>query len=72
MRSLPSGCTKVPWGFLEDSHGLVANTTVADRNARYELGEFAISLLGKLGVSEERLVALISEPDPIEALKRTQ
>jgi hypothetical protein len=64
---LPAGCTKIPWGFIE-KNGLVANSTVAQRNARYELGEFAIGLLGKLGVSEEMLDRLSKEADPLAAL----
>jgi hypothetical protein len=67
---LPPGCSKIPWGFIEAKGVLVANSTFADRNRRAELGEFAISLLGRLGVSEEKLKTLISEADPIEALKR--
>jgi len=72
MRKLPAGCTKTPWGFLSTEHGLVADSTVAERNARAELGEFAIGLLTKLGVSEECLKSLLTEPDPVEALRRSQ
>ena len=68
---LPAGCTKIPWGFIE-KNGLVANSTVAQRNSRYELGEFAIELLGKLGVSEEMLDRLSKEADPLVALQKIQ
>lgn len=67
---LPPGCTKIPWGFVETKGALVATSSVKERNERAELGEFAIALLGKLGVSEERLKGLVPEADPIEALKR--
>lgn len=67
---LPPGCTKIPWGFIETKGALVATSSVKERNERAELGEFAISLLGRLGVSEKKLKTLISEADPIEALKR--
>jgi hypothetical protein len=69
--ALPAGCTKVPWGFIE-KNGLVANTSVAERNARAELGEFAIGLLGKLGLSEETVAALAKEEDPLAALQKIQ
>jgi hypothetical protein len=68
---LPPGCTKVPWGFIE-KNGLVANSTVAQRNSRAELGEFAIELLGKLGVTEEMLDRLSKEAEPLAALQRIQ
>ena len=68
---LPAGCTKVPWGFIE-KNGLVANSTVAQRNARYELGEFAIGLLGKLGLSEVVIETLSKEEDPLAALQKIQ
>jgi hypothetical protein len=61
-----------PWGFIATSHGFTATTTVAQRRARAALGEFAISFLGRLGVSEEVLEKLAIEPDPVEALKKIQ
>ena len=70
-KHLPGGCTKIPWGFIE-KNGLVANTTFAQRNARAELGEFAIGLLWRLGVSEDILTKLAGEEDPLAALQRIQ
>lgn len=68
---LPAGCTKIPWGFIE-KNGLVANTTVAQRNARAELGEFAIKLLGKLGLNESTVKALSLAEDPLLLLQKIQ
>jgi hypothetical protein len=70
MKKLPVGYTRVPWGFLETANGLVANSTVRERNQRTELGEFAILLLGKLGISEEVLGMLVNEAEPLAALKK--
>lgn len=70
MSALPNGMTKVPWGFVDTPHGLVATSTSKDRFARAELGEFAISLLGHLGVSEDNVQALSRLPDPMEGLRR--
>lgn len=72
MKHLPPGCTKIPWGFVETKGALVATTSVKERNERAELGEFAIRLLGLLGVGEEKLKGLVGEADPIEALKKPQ
>jgi hypothetical protein len=72
MRKLPGGCTRVPWGFRETTNGLVAETTVQERNSRAELGEFAIALLGKLGVSEAFLRELTKEEDPVAVIGRRQ
>lgn len=69
---LPNGCTKIPWGFSRVGKVLVATSSSAERNVRYELGEFAISLLGKLGISEETLASLAKEAEPLEALKKLQ
>jgi len=69
---LPGGCTKIPWGFVGHGKSLVATTSAAERNARAELGEFAISLLSRLGIAEATLAALAGEADPLEALKRLQ
>ena len=69
---LPGGCTKVPWGFapLPSGKNLVATSSSAERHARAEIGEFAIGLLGKLGVDEETLKKLVGEANPVEALKQ--
>lgn len=66
------GMTKCPWGFIETPNGLVATNTTAARYARAELGEFAVELLGKLGVSVEVLERIKSEQDPIAALQKIQ
>lgn len=47
-----------PWGFLETSRGLVANTSVRERQERAELGETAILLCTQLGISAAQLVSL--------------
>ena len=70
--ALPSGCTKMPWGFISAHGGITANTSVSQRNARAELGEFAIYLLDKLGVNEDTLKLLAVEEDPVGALTKMQ
>ena len=69
---LPAGCTKIPWGFVSNGKNLVATSSASERSVRAELGEFAITLLGKLGIAEETLRVLAVEADPLEALKRLQ
>jgi hypothetical protein len=59
---LPSGFTKTPWGFILDSKGLVATTSIKQRNQRAELGEFAIELFYSLGITEEKLLDLRANP----------
>jgi len=63
---LPSGFTKTPWGFTQDSKGLVATSSVKQRNERIELSEFAIELLVSLGITEEKLLELRENPDKTE------
>ena len=68
---LPSGFTKTPWGFILDSKGLVATTSVKQRNQRAELGEFAIELFYSLGITEEKLIDLMSHPEQTKGLQLT-
>ena len=69
MRDLPAGYSKVPWGFIQDDKGLIATTSVKQRNQRAELAEFAVDLLASLGVSDVRLEQLKEEPDPVSKLR---
>ena len=68
---LPSGFTKTPWGFTLDSKGLVATTSVKERNERAELSEFAVELLDQLGVNEEKLLDLKANPGQIKGMQLT-
>jgi hypothetical protein len=58
-----------PWGFRATSRGLVCTTTHAERQARAALGEFAIGLFDRLGVSPERLAEINAAPDALAALR---
>lgn len=60
------------WGFMPTAKGLVGVTTFQERAARASIGEFAIELLGKLGVGEETLAWLHEEKDPMATLNRIQ
>jgi hypothetical protein len=68
---LPSGFSKTPWGFTLDSKGLVATTSVKERNERAELGEFAIELFASLGITEEKLLDLRANPGQIKGMQLT-
>jgi hypothetical protein len=63
---------KIPWGFILAHGGLTATTTASQRSARAALGEFAIELLEKLGVSEAQLAKLVDEADPIACLQNVR
>lgn len=71
---LPSGYTKIPWGYIhtKEDNRLVAEKSFREMNARAELGEFAIGLLGKLGLSESVIETLSKEEDPLMALQKIQ
>ena len=71
MRALPAGLTKVPFGFTQDDKGLVATTSVKTRNERSELGEFAIELFASLGISEDKLLELSTDPNLCKGLQLT-
>ena len=71
MAWLPAGFTKVPWGFSQDGKGLVATTSVKQRNERIELSEFAIELLVSLGITVEKLLELMSHPEQTKGLQLT-
>lgn len=73
MYTLPNGMTKVPWGFEQAHNGILVPTeTAASRFRRAELGEAAIALLARLGVTEEMLLDAMSAPDPIARLTELQ
>jgi hypothetical protein len=60
------------WGFMSTDKGLVGVSTFKERQARTSMGEFAINLLGQLGVSEETIAWLHEEKNPLETLQRIQ
>ena len=68
---LPQGFTKTPWGCRMTPNGLVADSSVKERNERIELGEFAIGLFEQMGINAERLKKAALSQDPFDGLQFT-
>lgn len=70
---LEAQSSTMEWGTKRMPDGKVTGlTTFKERQTRAALGEGAIALFERLGVTPEKLAELVASPDPLVALTEMQ